>query len=205
MTNLLSTAIIAVVLLLCIPCAAHTAKNYGFHSSGRLEENEFYSLEFDGLQGENIDFGQFRDRVVLITNVASECGYTQINYDQLRQLKAQFGNDLAVVLIPSNDFGEQEPGSEAEIADFIKQHGSGEEYFVLSKAAMNGPEQHPLIDMLKQVTNSTKRPIKWNFETKWIVSPDGKFVSRYSDAFEPFKLVESIKYYQRNKRPSSEL
>ena len=135
------------MLFICINFVI--AADFGFQSSGLIEPSQFYALKGKSLTGnKEISFDQFKNKVVMITNVASECGYTAQNYEQLAQLKNEFKDDLAIILIPSNDFGGQEPGTSDEIASFIKTHG-GENYFVLNKSKMNGPDQDPLIAFLK--------------------------------------------------------
>jgi len=106
-------------------------------------------MAFRTLDGDDQPFASFKGKVVLVTNVASECGYTATNYDQLKTLKSKFRDDLEVVLIPSNDFGGQEPGSEKEIREFINKAMGKEEVTVLEKSHVNGPETHPLIARLK--------------------------------------------------------
>lgn len=175
---------------------------FGFQSSGSFDSpDDFYTFRTKALDGSEVSFERFRNKVVMITNVASACGYTSSNYEQLIELQNHFSAaDLVVVLVPSNDFGLQEPGSSSDIQRFVSSQGNGVEHFVmLEKSAMNGEHQSDLVEWLKRVTKSEKRDITWNFETKFIISPDGKTVARYSQSFSPLKLKPTIEYFLRQK------
>jgi glutathione peroxidase len=189
----------------CIGCAM--ARDYGFATIGHTQPEVLYSLKFPMAKGQNhggqLDFSELKGRTVLVTNVASECGYTANNYEQLKKLKDKYGDSLAIILIPSNDFGEQEPAPEEDISAFFRERG-GDSYYTLAKSHVNGPQQHALIALLKRVTRTELKDITWNFESKFLISPDGIVVTRYSDAFEPIKLMESIDYYV-NMNPEEEL
>ncbi|KAH9261473.1 hypothetical protein BASA81_000129 [Batrachochytrium salamandrivorans] len=171
---------------------------FGFQSSGAVgQPNEFYELAFPALTGEaTVQFEQFRGKVVLITNVASACGYTASNYEQLIELKKGHPDELEIVLIPSNDFGEQEPGAAGEIEQFIRAQGElAKDFVLLEKSKVNGPHQSKLVEWLKRITKSDGKDIKWNFETKFFVSKNGQLVSRYSDSFSPIKLKPTVEYF----------
>ena len=123
-------------------------RDYGFQALGHLNDNQFHSLEYETLNGDLVSFDKFKGKVVMITNVASECGYTAQNYRQLRQLEDKFQDDFEIVLLPSNDFGQQEPGTPDEIRTFINDQG-GQDYTVLKRSKVNGPDEHPLMQLLK--------------------------------------------------------
>lgn len=197
---LILAVMVAVVGLAGLGSATTIAQvvGFGFQSSGAVAQpNEFYELAFPALTGEaTVEFERFRGKVVLITNVASECGYTASNYEQLLELKQKHPSELEIVLIPSNDFGAQEPGSAAEVAQFIRAQGElAKDFVLLGKAKVNGPEQSGLVEWLKRTTKSDGRDIKWNFETKFVVSKNGQLVSRYSESFSPSKLSPTVEYF----------
>ena len=183
---------------------ATTATNqvgYDFSSSGYIENPiDFYSQTFRQLNGKTLHLKQFKHKVVLITNVASECGYTQTNYKELADLKNEFGEDLEIFLMPSNEFGQQEAGNAKQIIEFIKnQIGNESNFLFLEKGYTNGEFQHALYSWLKQVTKTQDRNVKWNFETKFIVSKDGKWVYRFSGSFSPFKLKPTLEHFLNTK------
>lgn len=188
----------AMVQMMMVIAVAVIAKygrrhEFGFFSSGRIDPEEFYGLKVRTLVNQQVSLEQARDKVVLITNVASQCGYTKSNYEQLATLKREFGDQLLVVLIPSNDF-DQETGSPNEIQKFVADHG-GSDYLVLAKSSLNGPEANPFVEWLKRMSKSQDRRIEWNFETKFIVSKDGITVARFSDAFDAIKLKPTLRFY----------
>lgn len=106
---------------------------------------------------------QFRGRVVLVVNVASKCGFTKGNYEQLAQLNERYKNrGLTILLIPSNQFGKQEPGDADTVCQFVQ--GYSKEFVIAEKADVNGANELPLYTWLKSnlhglITNA----IKWNF------------------------------------------
>jgi glutathione peroxidase-family protein len=110
-----------------------------------------------GIDGEEINFEQFRGKVVYVVNVASHCGYTATNYELLRRLKPYVDQGLEIVIAPCNQFGGQEPGDESTITAFARKQGY--QGIILSKADVNGPSSRPLYAYLKQVTGKTH--ISW--------------------------------------------
>lgn len=96
------------------------------------------------IDGNEVSFNQFTGKVVLITNVASACGYTEQNYVGLEALYQKYGKfGLEIVAFPSNQFGGQEPGSEANIKAFAQQR-YGVTFRLMSKVDVNGPNEHPV-------------------------------------------------------------
>lgn len=135
------------------------------------------------IDGKEIDLGRYQGKVVLIVNVASECGYTP-QYKQLQALHKKYAEKgLAVLGFPSNDFGGQEPGSEAEIKAFCTKN-YGVTFDMFAKVGIAGKEPSPLYKHLTSKSSNPKfgGPVRWNFE-KFLVARDGTIVARYaSDA-----------------------
>src|SRR5687768_8376741 len=104
------------------------------------EVPQMLDVTMKNLAGEEVDLSkEYAGKVVLLVNVASQCGYTR-QYEGLQQLHAKYaGKGLAIVGVPANDFGQQEPGSDAEIGDFC-QKNYGVEFDMLSKVSILGPE-----------------------------------------------------------------
>lgn len=122
----------------------------------------------------------YRGQVILIVNVASQCGFTA-QYADLQRLYAQYqAQGLVVLGFPCNQFGGQEPGSNAEIAQFC-QLNFGVEFPVFAKVEVNGPNAAPLFTYLKQQRRGFlgSRRIKWNF-TKFVIDRKGNVVKRYA-------------------------
>ena len=130
-------------------------------------------------------------KVTLLTNVASKCGYTDMNYEGLTRLRAEYGGRVEIVGVPSNAFGKQEPGSPDEIKAFVESKFKVA-FPLTEKCEVNGPNTHPLFLEHKRATNSLDKDVKWNFETKFLIAKDGVSVQRFAKAFGPEKLRGNI-------------
>jgi glutathione peroxidase len=141
-------------------------------------------LEIETLQGEKTTLGEVTaGRVTLVVNVASKCGLTP-QYTALEQLYER-KKGLAVVGVPSNQFGAQEPGTAEEIEQFCSAT-YGVTFPMLAKADVNGSDRHPLFDELTTHADASGHvgDVRWNFE-KWLLSADGKVIARFSPQVEP--------------------
>lgn len=136
---------------------------------------------FTGLQDDKPQsLCQYEGKVILVVNTASYCGFTS-QYDGLEKLYARLKDKGLVVLgFPSNDFGEQEPGSNQEIADFCRLT-YGVEFPMLGKTVVKGRGANPFYMQLAEITDSTP---KWNFH-KYLISRDGRQVVAYTSFTKP--------------------
>ena len=136
------------------------------------------------LEGESLDLGSFRGRPMLIVNTASKCGYTP-QYESLQKLHETYGERGLVVLgFPSNDFGNQEPGTAEEIGAFCRLN-YGVTFPMMAKVHTKGPEQAPLYRTLTADTGDGIRgEVRWNF-TKFLVDAEGRVVARFEPAVDP--------------------
>ncbi len=136
---------------------------------------------FPGLQdGKPQSLCQFQGKVILVVNTASYCGFTS-QYDGLEKLYARLKDQGLVVLgFPSNDFGEQEPGSSKEIADFCRLT-YGVEFPMMAKTRVKGRQANPFYMKLAEITGSTP---KWNFH-KYLISRDARQVVAYTSFTKP--------------------
>jgi glutathione peroxidase len=146
------------------------------------------------LAGEDIDLAQYQGYVLLIVNVASACGYTP-QYKGLQALHAKYAaQGFAVLGVPCNQFGQQEPGSAAQIATFCEQR-YGVTFPMFDKVDVNGPRQCALYRHLtaQHTQPAPAGPIQWNFE-KFLLGRGGTVVARYLSHVTPesVQLVESI-------------
>ncbi len=142
-----------------------------------------YDFTLKTIQGEDKSLGAYKGQPLLIVNVASKCGFTP-QYEGLEKLHKEFGpKGLAVLGIPCNQFGSQEPGSEAEIQEFCKLN-YGVSFDLFAKADVNGPAAVPLYQWLTGADSSTPGPIGWNFE-KFLIGKDGTIVKRFSSRIKP--------------------
>ncbi|WP_150270243.1 glutathione peroxidase [Paenibacillus tepidiphilus] len=145
--------------------------------------------------GEEIALSEYRDKVLLIANTASQCGLTP-QYGELQKLYEEYGDrGLAVLGFPCNQFGGQEPGSSEEAAEFC-QINYGVSFPVFAKIDVNGPEASALFNYLKQQQPGAgeSSDIAWNF-TKFLVDRSGRVVVRVEPRETPETmrtLIESL-------------
>lgn len=134
---------------------------------------------------------EYKDKVVLVVNTASECGFTP-QYEGLEKLYDQYGDKGLVILgFPSNQFGKQEPGTDQEIATFC-QKNYGVSFQMFSKIDVNGENAHPIYRYLKDQKGGTfGSKIKWNF-TKFLLDKDGNVVKRFGSTVKPIKLEGDV-------------
>src|SRR5262245_40174219 len=138
-----------------------------------------------GLDGKDVDLSKYQGKVVLIVNVASECGYTP-QYKGLQALHEKYGKDGLVVLgIPSNDFGGQEPGTNAKIKEFCTSKYKVT-FDMLAKVKVLGDDAAPLYKFLQSRETNPKHAgaVKWNFE-KFLIGRDGAVLARFASDVDP--------------------
>lgn len=151
-----------------------------------------YDFKVKTINGEETTLEAYRGKVMLIVNVASQCGFTS-QYEGLEALYQKYKDKGLVVLgFPCNQFGAQEPGSEQEIQNFCRVN-FGVTFPMFSKINVNGDDTHPLYAYLKSEQKGIlgSESIKWNF-TKFLVDKEGKIVARFASATSPQSLEEEI-------------
>ena len=151
-----------------------------------------YDFEAQSIDGQNVPLSRYRGQVLLIVNTASACGFTP-QFAGLEQLHQNYGPQGLVVLgFPCNQFGAQDPGSNAEIGAFC-QKNYGVSFAMMAKIEVNGAGAHPLYQWLKQEAPGLlgSEGIKWNF-TKFLVGRDGRVLKRYAPQDTPAKLAKDI-------------
>ena len=151
-----------------------------------------YDFEAQQMNGKTVPLSQYKDKVLLIVNTASACGFTP-QFGGLEELHKQYADKGLVVLgFPCNQFGSQDPGSNDEIASFC-QLNYGVSFPMMSKVDVNGANAHPLYQWLTAEAPGIlgSKAIKWNF-TKFLVSKDGRVIKRYAPQDAPQKLAADI-------------
>lgn len=141
--------------------------------------SQIYDSPLQTLSGEATTLSSMRGKPILVVNVASECGLTP-QYEQLQAIQAEYETQgFQVVGFPSNQFGEQEPGTPEEILAFGKEN-FGVTFPLMEKVDTNGPNRHPVYQALTQIKDATGEAgdVQWNFE-KFLLSSDGKRVTRF--------------------------
>lgn len=141
-----------------------------------------YEYTFAALGGGLLDMERFRSQPVLLVNTASECGYT-VQYAQLQRLYTDYRRSgLVVIGMPCNDFGGQEPGSDAEIMQFVTAQ-YGVTFPMTSKYSVSGVNAHPLFKAMAEEVGSEILP-RWNF-FKYLFNPKGRLVEYWPSQTVP--------------------
>ena len=156
--------------------------------------SSIYDFKLNTLEGKPASLGDYKGKVVLLVNVASQCGLTP-QYKALQALQDKYKDKgFTVVGVPCNDFGAQEPGSSQEIQEFCtgKYHVT---FPLMEKIHVKGSEQHPLYARLTGKGAEFPGDIKWNFG-KFLIGRDGKVLKRFEpqttpDAAEVTKAIEA--------------
>lgn len=148
-----------------------------------------YGFEAKTIDGENVKMDKWKGKVMLVVNVASKCGYTP-QYEGLEALyKKHSAEGLVIVGFPSNQFRQQEPGTEAEIKTFCSTK-YGVTFPMMSKVDVNGDKSAPLYQYLRAKTGNDD--VKWNF-TKFLVDRKGNVVKRFESKETPAEIEPAIK------------
>lgn len=148
------------------------------------EGTSFYDLTVEGIDGNPIEMNAFQGKYVMCVNVASKCGYTP-QYKDLQALSEKYQDKLVIIGFPCNQFLNQEPGSEEQIADFCERN-YGVTFPLTSKVNVKGSEQHPVYQWLtsQDLNGDATHEVKWNFH-KFVVSPEGKLIGSFPSKVNP--------------------
>jgi len=157
-----------------------------------MAESTIYDFEALSIDGQPAHLSTQRGKVILVVNTASACGFTP-QFAGLEQLWHDYRDrGLVIVGFPSNEFGGQDPGSNAEIGAFC-QRNYGVSFPMMAKVQVNGAQAHPLWQWLKKQAPGLlgTEAIKWNF-TKFLVGKDGQVLKRYAPNDTPESLRKDI-------------
>lgn len=163
-------------------------------ASQMLTLSSLYDVQIDRLNGKPLNLLDFKGKYILIVNVASKCGFTS-QYKDLQLLSDKYHENLTVIGVPCNQFGNQEPGDSNDIQSFCEIN-YGVSFPITEKVDVKGSEQHPLYHWLtKKKKNGVKdSKVKWNFQ-KYLIDPDGKLIDYYYSTTDPksSKITNHIK------------
>lgn len=141
-----------------------------------------YDFTFRDISGAELPLEKFRGKALLVVNTASKCGYTP-QYQGMQELHDAYGpRGLVVIGVPSNDFGKQEPGTEAEIQEFCHTHYAVS-FPMTAKEQVSGDGAHPFYRWVTGALGKDSAPA-WNFH-KFLIGPDGKAVDWYPSGTKP--------------------
>ncbi len=163
-------------------------------ASNNQTEAGAYQFTFTDIDGAAMPLSQFKGKVILIINTASQCGFTDQYKDMQNLHEAYKDRGLVVIGVPCNQFGKQEPGSEQIISDFVeKQYGVT--FPMTSKVAVKGKDAHPFFTWAasKKKGGLIFSSPKWNFH-KYLIGPDGTLIKSYGSQVKPSspKIVDEI-------------
>jgi glutathione peroxidase len=151
-----------------------------------------YEFSCEDSSGQTIDLSDFKGKILLIVNTASQCGFTP-QYEGLEKLQNNYSSEVfSVLAFPCNQFGGQEPGTNEQITEFCSLN-YGNTFPIFSKIDVNGENAHPLFNFLtseKKGLLGTQK-IKWNF-TKFLINKDGEPVNRYGSSTTPEQIQSDI-------------
>jgi glutathione peroxidase len=148
------------------------------------QKTSIYNIRINTLQGELLNWDNFKGKYILIVNVASKCGFTS-QYEELQKLYETYNDRLEIIGVPCNQFGQQEPGDASEIKEFC-QVNFGVSFTMTEKINVKGSHTHPLYTWLTQsrkngLKNTT---VKWNFQ-KYLINKDGYLVDYFYSITKP--------------------
>lgn len=146
-----------------------------------------YDFAIKTIDGKTVNLAEFKGKKLLIVNTASKCGFTK-QYKDLEELNKLYGKNLVIIGFPANNFGNQEPGSNEEIAEFCEKN-YGVSFLMAEKVEVKGDKINPLFKFLTEQPNPDfTGEIKWNFE-KFLVDEQGKLIHRYRSKVNPMDVL----------------
>jgi len=174
-----------------------------------VQTKSFYDLMDRDMDGREVRMSDFKGYVLCVVNVASKWGATKLNYTGLTKLADEYGSrGLKILAFPCNQFNKQEPGTHAEILDFVeKKFGAKKKLTFFEKADVNGKNTRPVFSFLKQKlpNKDGSTDVRWNF-SKFIIDHEGNPYERYSLGNDPYeKMKDSIEELLRRKEVASKL
>ena len=150
-----------------------------------------YEFKFKDLDGSDLNLSEYKDKVIVVVNVASQCGFTS-QYEDMQKIWEKYQSKGIIILgVPSNDFGSQEPGNNQEIKNFCEAK-FGISFPMTEKVSVKGENAHPFYKWAKKNHGKSAVP-KWNFH-KIIIGKNGKIVGTYTSITNPSskKFVEAL-------------
>lgn len=156
---------------------------------GKLEQTSdsrpsIHGLSLKGLNGNTIFLRDFKGKKLLIVNTASQCGFTK-QYADLQRLYEEYGDRLAIIGVPCNQFGKQEPGEGKEIKEFCEIN-YGVTFTMAEKTEVKGPGMHPVYEWLtsKGFNGVKSSAVRWNFQ-KYLLDEEGRLMDFFYSITRP--------------------
>jgi len=159
--------------------------------ASEVQTNSAYEFSFTSIEGALLPLSNFSGKVLLVVNTASFCGFTK-QYAALQTLWKRYEDRGLVILgVPSNDFGQQEPGTELEIKNFCEVNFDID-FPMTAKEKVKGPSAHPFYKWAASNKGAVAKP-RWNFH-KYLISPNGELIDWFSSTTSPLsnRLIRSV-------------
>lgn len=153
--------------------------------SAGFAQKSFYDFKVKDIEGNDFSLSSLKGKKVLVVNTASKCGLTP-QYEQLQELYEQYGGDeFTIIGFPANNFMQQEPGSNEEIAAFCQQN-YGVEFPMMERISVKGDDMHPLYQWLTQKSKNgvLDSEVAWNFQ-KYLIDESGNLVQMIEPKVKP--------------------
>ena len=146
------------------------------------QEKIAYDFKFKDLDGSFLDLAEYKGKIIIVVNVASKCGFTN-QYEDMQKVWEKYQSKGIIMLgVPSNDFGQQEPGSNKEIKNFCDAK-FGISFPMTEKVQVKGAEAHPFYIWARETYGKAAIP-KWNFH-KIVIGKDGKIIDTFASITKP--------------------
>jgi len=160
-------------------------------AEGEKKPESIFDFKVVDIDGNNVSLSNYKGKVCLVVNIASKCGYTDVNYKEMAELYEKYKDKGFEILgFPCNQFGKQEPGDSCQIKDFAK--GKKANFPIFEKVDVNGQNANPLYVFLKSNQKGMLgSDIKWNF-TKFLCDKNGVPVKRYAPSTPPSSIEQDI-------------
>ena len=161
-----------------------------------------YDFNFNDLDGSKLSLAEYKNKVIVVVNVASQCGFTSQYEDMQKIWELYQSKDLVMIGVPSNDFGKQEPGDSKEIKNFCEAK-FGINFPMTEKISVKGENSHPFYKWARDNYGNGAVP-KWNFH-KIIIGKDGKVDSTFASITNPSskKFINAIEKAINSKNKSN--
>ncbi len=156
-------------------------------------EQSIYDFKLKSISGKEINLADYKGKKLMVVNTASKCGFTP-QLEALEQMHKTYGDKLAIIGVPSNDFANQDPASEKEISEFC-QVNYGVSFVMTEKMHVKGAGKHPFYQWLtsKKLNGKASVPVFWNFQ-KFLIDENGKFMDWFMSFTKPNdpKIINKI-------------
>ena len=183
---MIKTIAIATTLLSCVAQTNNTSitNDKAAKTESVIMSKSIYEFKVEALDGSTVDFSSFKGKKILIVNTASKCGYTK-QYEGLEALYKKYQDKLVIVGFPANNFGGQEPGTNADIKEFCKKN-YGVTFPMAAKVSVKGDDQAAIFKWLcnKSENEVLDAEINWNFG-KFLLDENGNLLSYFPSKVEP--------------------